>query len=412
MLSAMDISATPSTGRVVIVGAGFAGLAAAEALASAGADVLVLEARDRVGGRVWSDRLANGAVVERGAEFITAGYDATEAAAARHGIEVDGMGITYPHRELVPGPGPTATEMDAGARAAASLAGDPRHGSVGELLGAAIEDPDVRDVLEMRLQSALAHPVADLDPSFAVHLPYLAKSEETKRLRGGNQRLAERIAADLGDRVRLDSPVSEVREGRHEVRLLGDGLDVTCEKCVVAIPLLLYPSIRFDPPLPSAAREAIAAIPTGRAAKLAAPLTSPVPPRALMSRAGRHWAWTTPCDGVGARSLNGWAGSGPVLEALKVEDGPERWLNQVAEIWPSLHVDRDGAMLTVWEQDPWSRGAYSVLPSVEDARGTTAALGTDRIVLAGEHTAEPEWTGTMEGALRSGMRAAEELNAV
>ena len=56
--------------RVIVVGAGFAGLAAADALASAGVDVLVFEARDRVGGRVWSRELPTGGVVEMGAEFI------------------------------------------------------------------------------------------------------------------------------------------------------------------------------------------------------------------------------------------------------------------------------------------------------------------------------------------------------
>jgi len=79
--------------RACVVGAGFAGLAAAEALARTGWDVVVLEARDRVGGRVWSDRLANGAVIERGGEFVTAGYDAMAAACARLGLELAGMGI-------------------------------------------------------------------------------------------------------------------------------------------------------------------------------------------------------------------------------------------------------------------------------------------------------------------------------
>ena len=53
--------------RVAVVGAGFAGLAAADVLAAAGVDVVVLEARDRVGGRVWSQELGNGATVEMGA---------------------------------------------------------------------------------------------------------------------------------------------------------------------------------------------------------------------------------------------------------------------------------------------------------------------------------------------------------
>src|SRR5439155_1225781 len=59
--------------RVVVVGAGFAGLAAADALQAGGVEVVVLEARDRVGGRVWSRELPNGAVVEMGAEFILPG---------------------------------------------------------------------------------------------------------------------------------------------------------------------------------------------------------------------------------------------------------------------------------------------------------------------------------------------------
>ncbi|MSV74445.1 MAG: FAD-dependent oxidoreductase, partial [Actinobacteria bacterium] len=59
--------------RIIIIGAGFAGLSAGMALADAGVDVLVLEARDRVGGRVWSQELVPGdprTVIERGAEFV------------------------------------------------------------------------------------------------------------------------------------------------------------------------------------------------------------------------------------------------------------------------------------------------------------------------------------------------------
>jgi monoamine oxidase len=72
--------------RVVVVGAGLSGLAAAEALLAAGREVVVLEARDRVGGRVWSRRLANGAVVEMGAEFVLPGNTVVEETAARLGL--------------------------------------------------------------------------------------------------------------------------------------------------------------------------------------------------------------------------------------------------------------------------------------------------------------------------------------
>ncbi|MFM9125837.1 MAG: FAD-dependent oxidoreductase, partial [Actinomycetota bacterium] len=63
----------------IVIGAGLAALGAADALARDGVDVEVLEARDRVGGRVWSARADGGGLIERAGEFITAGYAATEA---------------------------------------------------------------------------------------------------------------------------------------------------------------------------------------------------------------------------------------------------------------------------------------------------------------------------------------------
>ena len=73
--------------RVAVVGAGFAGLAAADVLAARGADVTVFEARDRVGGRVHSRTLEHGETVELGAEFVLPGHDVVRATAARLGLE-------------------------------------------------------------------------------------------------------------------------------------------------------------------------------------------------------------------------------------------------------------------------------------------------------------------------------------
>ena len=74
--------------RAVVVGAGLAGLVAADELLRAGAEVVVLEARSRVGGRVWSERLPNGAVVEMGAEFILPGSIAMRELADRFGLRL------------------------------------------------------------------------------------------------------------------------------------------------------------------------------------------------------------------------------------------------------------------------------------------------------------------------------------
>jgi monoamine oxidase len=397
--------------RAVVIGAGFAGLAAAERLAEAGLEVVVLEARDRVGGRVWSARLGDG-IVERGGEFITGGYDETERTAARLGIALAGMGIDYPDRELRPGPGPEPEALHGGAEAAASAAAEAADGTAAAtVLAEAVADGAVRDVLATRLQSALAHPFDALDARFLVHLPYLVATAETRRLDGGNQSLAAALAARLPEPVRTGSAARVVRREGDGVTVVGAGVEVTADACVVAIPLALLRELSFDPPLPARQAEAIGAIATSRAAKLAVPLRSPRAPRALMSADDRFWAWTAACDGSGGRIANAWAGAAPVLERLEVGAGPARWLERLAALWPELDPDTGDVLLTDWQADPWARGAYSVLPDVADERGTAAASPAGSIAFAGEHTAEPEWTGTMEGALRSGLRAAAELLA-
>jgi len=192
--------------------------------------------------------------------------------------------------------------------------------------------------------------------------------------------------------------------------VITDGGELTAAACVVAVPVALLGDLRFDPPLDPAIDDGIAAIRTGSAAKLAVPLLEPATPRAVMSAADRFWIWTTPSDEVGVRSVGAWAGAAPVLRRLGVGAGPDAWLDRVEEMCPDLVLDRAGARLTVWEQDPWARGAYSVLPPRRTPPAELAAApAAPNLVFAGEHTAEPGWTGTIEGALRSGKHAAKTL---
>jgi monoamine oxidase len=378
--------------EVIVIGAGFAGLAAATELADRGVDVLVLEARDRVGGRVWSDR-AGGAVIERGAEFVLDGYDVLRRHAARFGLELADTGMSYYVREPRGVPC-TAEALQTAGRAVARVAremaagGDPPVAAGGDRRGA----PSVADVVAgAGLSPAAAEAVlARVEISAALGadrlgagvLEHAAAFEPlpSHRIAGGNQRLAEAMAERLGDRVRLGV----------EVRAL-DELDAGRVILAVSLPALS----RFE--LPDWKRAAIDRAEMGHAAKLHVPLARPAPTRAVMSVPSRYWCWTVAGnDGV----LNCFAGSPGALDRLAVQDGPATWLESVTNLRPDL-VLADAAVLTTWPD-----GAYSAAGLDEDALAAPAG----RLHFAGEHTAGP-WAGLMEGALRSGIRAAREIPA-
>jgi monoamine oxidase len=394
--------------RVCVIGAGLAGLAAADALAAEGLEVDVLEARDRVGGRVWSDRLENGALIERGGEFLTNGYDATERVAERVGCKLIGMGIRYPDRRLHPDPGIDRDAALLAAAAVEAVAGaEPKRAAI-DVLDEEVADPAIRELFASRIQSATAHPIDDLEAGFLLGVSYLMCNDECRRVIGGNQELARGLAARLGASVHLRTPANAVTHDASGVRVATADGQVDAEVVVVAVPVPLLRALTFDPPLPRAVVEALASIRMSVAAKLAVPLNAAVAADAVMSVPGRFWAYTTPCDEIGVRTVGSWAGSAPVVAALGATDGPETWIAGIRELWPELDLDEADAVVTTWLDDPWTQGAYSVLMSRDPDEPSLLTTPVGRIVFAGEHTS-PDWSGTIEGALRSGQRAAADV---
>jgi monoamine oxidase len=397
-------------GRTIVIGAGFAGLAAATELAERGIDVLVLEARDRVGGRVWSQRVdgpGGSVVIERGAEFVLDGYDELRRLAAANDLEVAGTGMSYYVRE------PRGVDTDlAGVQEAgvAVVAAAGRRGrSVAETVAALALDPAAAEAVLARVEISSALEADRLATSVLEHLAAF-EPRPSARIAGGNQGLALALARRLGDRVRLSTPVRAIDDGT--VRT--DGGDLDAEHVIVTIPLPLLRELPITPALPDAKREALARCSYGHAAKLHVPLASASPPSAVMSVPDRFWCWTaTAARDEVAPVLNCFAGSPGALERLGVADGPARWLERVAALRPDLQPDgaAGGAVLSTWSNDPWARGAYSA-DGLEARPGDAELLAAPAGALhfAGEHTAG-DWSGLMEGALRSGARAAAEVIA-
>ena len=258
--------------RVVVIGAGYAGLAAACELADRGVDVLVLEARDRVGGRVWSDRVG-GAVIERGAEFVLAGYDvmrelagALRARARRH------------RHELLR------------ARATRGRAGD--RGAAGGRAGGRAR----RRARTARWRRSSARSTCRPAAAEAV----LARVEISAAL---ERRPAERRGARA--RRGLRAPPQPSHRRRQPAPRGGDGGAArgspaaahagprprTRSRPTTSSLALPLPALR-ELALPDWKHAALDRVEMGHAAKLHVPLGHPAPTSAVMSVPDRYWCWT------------------------------------------------------------------------------------------------------------------------
>jgi monoamine oxidase len=218
------------------------------------------------------------------------------------------------------------------------------------------------------------------------------------------------MAERLGERVRLRSPVRAVDHGEETIRVQTDAGDIEARRVVVALPLPVLRRLPFAPALPAWKLAAFDRVALGHAAKLHIPLARAAPASAVMSVPDRYWCWTANGgDGSVAPVLNCFAGSPGALGRLAVAAGPETWLERVRLLRPELEATTGSAVLTTWSDDPWARGAYSTAGLATEA-GDEERLAEPcgPLHFAGEHTAGP-WSGLMEGALRSGVRAARDV---
>jgi monoamine oxidase len=399
------LSHVPSPGqdRVAVIGAGLAGLAAAEALQAAGREVIVLEARDRVGGRTHSRELPNGAVVEMGAEFILPGNTVVEETAARLGLGLWEKGMAYGRREPRGGGAVTQDDLRAAAAAIARALRDPEteRGSAAALLDGLPIGDQVREAIRSRVEISTAARAEDVS---ADELAGVAAYDDapSRGVAGGNQSIARALAATLD--VRLSSPVTRIDLGDDGVTLHANG-ELHAGAVVLAVPAPLVETIEG---VPEPVRQVVARVRYGHAAKLFVPLRERPEPSAVLSVPERYWTWSARAGGDVQPIVNAFAGSEPALDALEVADGPERWLHSVQALRHELTFEPDGLVLSTWADDRWARGAYSVhTPGGNDPK---LAERYGRLVLAGEYTAGP-FAALMEGALRSGARAAAQLLA-
>jgi len=400
--------------RVVVVGAGLAGLMAARRLTQRGCEVVVLEARDRVGGRVWSQELVPGdprTVIERGAEFVLDGYDVLRQMVAGLGLELAGTQMSYYQREPRGGGPASAAQVAECAAWVAGAAAAPGT-SLAQVAEGWAGQPGAMAAYLARMETTAGISADRLAAAVAQDTTAGFGWRPSWRVAGGNQQVAAGLARRLGPAVRLASPVRAVQQDHRGVHLSTAGGTVTGDAAVIAIPMAVLRRLLIVPPVPGRQRAAWDRSGLAHNAKLHMPLTRAAPPSAVQSVPGRFWTWTA-ADMTGQIQpvLHAFAGTEQGLAALAVSGGPATWAAQAVALRPELDTDPARAVLTTWNDDPWAGESYSAdLVTAAPGDPEILAAPAGRIHFAGEHTAGP-WAGLMEGALRSGQRVASEVLA-
>jgi monoamine oxidase len=414
----------------VIVGAGLAGLTAAHALADSGREVIVLEARDRVGGRTFS--VSEGFEADQhcdlGAELVTADYAALTGLCAELGVALSEP-IWIERPDAAPGESPLEGYLAPGRIVVdgAVLAGE-RFASVDREIRRTLSNtpPTTHETFEQWLRRSRLSPVArgaviavgrmavQYDPS-QVDTHYLTHAHvgAIRRIIGGSQRLTEALAEGID--VRLESPVRAIRQANGRVQLeLENGDRLAADECIVAVPPFVVPTIGFEPPLPAAQLAALSSLQRCRGGKVIGQYAEGDAVRAALT----HCVFS---DGhVNAAWVsNHYVTQGPAMvsgficgtDRPLLEDEADAFtaLDELVGLAVGAPVTRVAGTIKNWSADPYALGFGAILPvSARSALVANLAAPERRVYFAGDYT-DVAIGGTMEGAVRSGHRVAAEI---
>jgi monoamine oxidase len=458
ILAAPLLAATPSFARarrhdfdVIVIGAGLSGLTAATTAQSQGARTLVLEARPRIGGRMFTlDHLPG--QPEAGANTFSDGYGAALTAAAEAGVTmeditpklrrsppmslvINGQTISredWPTHPLNPLPGRFAQAFPAEAGAMA-MSTHPLVQSPDAWLNPDGPDGSVGDWLKSQGFSEAAIRLAwDTSPAYgnsaatasARHIAFILGWLARQRgmgtaqyaVKGGNQRLPEGLAARLAEPVRLDTPVRAVTQTRTGVTLTtSTGATLTAARVILTAPLPALRHIHFDPPLSPQKREAITSLPYQAISIIFLAARTPFwlndgqsPNMWTDSSAG--WVLASPFGEDPAQPINGLAihGRGPLARRWKTQ-GPDNAMASTIAAIEGLRPAAKGQLSALhyqaWADDPLSGGAWAIhAPGQPQRLGPHLATPEGRLHFAGEHCS-PDQRG-MEAAASTGIMAA------
>lgn len=417
--------------RVLVIGAGIAGLGAAQTLMQAGAEVIVLEARDRIGGRIWTSHEWPDAPIDLGASWI-------------HGTEDN------PLMALAEQAGAKTAATDYDSVLAFNTDGTPLTEAQEERLDAwrtrieralsraQDQDPDraIQEVIEQALQWSTL-PAEDQKMirfilNSSIEQEYSGSIGETSvhwydaddgfdgedvLFPGGYKALIDWLAR--GVTIELEQQVQQIAYDADQVTVTTARKTYTGDQVIVTLPLgvLKAGTVTFAPPLPRAHQQAITALGMGLLNKCF--LRFPTIfwqedydwLEYLAAEPGQWVEWVSFARPTGLPILLGFnaADAGRAFEALSDEALVASAMQTLRTIFGAAIPDPEAYQITRWASDPFAFGSYSfnALGSTPQMRSDLAESIADRVFFAGEAT-EEGYFGTVHGAYLSGVRAAQE----